>query len=232
MPGHRRLGEVRECGDQLACGAFAFGERVEQHPPVRFGDSLEDVHAFSMHIHLYRRKSIESSWHAGCVVVEYRGSGPLRRVARLLVTTRPVAWLSARYLPTIDRVVFGLTSGTVTPSALLTGLPVVEVATIGARTGLPRTVRLLGIPDGADLLLVAANFGQPTNPAWYYNLRACRRVTVTAYGTSGEYDVTELTGSQRDAGFDRALTLNPGWRRFRDRAGSRQIPVLRLAPAR
>jgi deazaflavin-dependent oxidoreductase (nitroreductase family) len=162
---------------------------------------------------------------------EFRATGLVRRGMRLLVTTRPVAWLSARYLPKFDRLAYRVTRGTVTPSALITGLPIVEMTTTGARTGQPRTVRLLGIPDGGDYLVVAANFGEKSNPAWYHNVRAFPRVTVTIGATSREYDVHELTGDQRAAGFDRALSLNPGWTRFREQAGSRDIPVLRLVTA-
>jgi deazaflavin-dependent oxidoreductase (nitroreductase family) len=146
---------------------------------------------------------------------------------RLLVTTRPIAWLSARYLPTLDRFAFRVTRGRFTPSAWVTGLPIVTMTTTGARSGRPQTVRLLGIPEGDGYLVVAANFGAGVNPAWYYNVRAHLRVTID----SGGYDVTELQDDERDAGFERALALNPGWTRFRERAGARAIPVLRLTPA-
>lgn len=158
---------------------------------------------------------------------EFASAGPLYRAVRVLVTTRPVAWLSARYLPTLDRLAFRWTGGRITPSALVTGLPVVQMTTTGARSGQPRTVRLLGIPDGRGYLVVAANFGQRSNPAWYANVRADPRVTIADTG----YEVRELHGDERDAGFDRALMLNPGWRRFQRGAGGRAIPVLRLTPS-
>lgn len=111
-------------------------------------------------------------------------------------------------------------------SAWVTGLPIVSMTTVGARTGIPRTVRLLGIPDGDGYLVIAANFGDRTNPAWYHNVLADPRVTIA----DRDFVVSELSGDDRDAGFDRALSLNPGWTRFREQAGPRQIPVLRLAP--
>ena len=162
---------------------------------------------------------------------EFDAAGLLQRRMRLLVTTRPVAWLSARYLPGLDRLAFRLTRGRVTPSAWITGLPIVQMTTVGARTGQPRTVRLLGIPHGDGYLIIAANFGEEENPAWYYNVRAHPRVTITTSATSRDYDVHELEGDERAAGFDRALLLNPGWTRFRERAVSRVIPVLRITPS-
>lgn len=145
---------------------------------------------------------------------------------RLLVTTRPVAWLSSRYLPELDRRVFGWSRGRVTLSAWVTGLPVVQLTTVGARTGRPRTVRLLGIPDGDGYLVVAANFGERSHPAWYHNVRAHPQVAIA----ERRFTARELVADEREAGFERALVLNPGWRRFREQAGPRDIPVLRLEP--
>jgi hypothetical protein len=44
----------------------------------------------------------------------------------------------------------------------------------------------------------------------------------------GTYYARELSGAERERGFQRALSLNPGWRRFQKRAGERVIPVVRL----
>lgn len=42
----------------------------------------------------------------------------------------------------------------------------------GRRSGRPRTVVLQYFPDGADLVVVAADSGLPAHPAWYLSLRA------------------------------------------------------------
>jgi deazaflavin-dependent oxidoreductase (nitroreductase family) len=159
---------------------------------------------------------------------DYAASGVFRRSIRLLVTSRPVAQLSARLLPSLDRVIYRVTQERLTFSAWVTGLPVLQLTTKGARTGEPRTARVLGIPDGDGLIIVAANFGQHANPAWYHNLRAHPRVSVVADDAEGDYYAHELSGAERERGFERALSLNPGWRRFQKRSGERAIPVIRL----
>jgi deazaflavin-dependent oxidoreductase (nitroreductase family) len=159
---------------------------------------------------------------------DYATSGVFRRSMRLLVTSRPVAQLSARLLPGLDRVIYRVTRGRLTFSAWVTGLPVLLLTTKGARTGEPRTARVLGIPDGEGFIIVAANFGQRANPAWYHNLRAHPRVSVVAADAKGTYYARELSGAERERGFQQALSLNPGWRRFQKRAGERVIPVVRL----
>jgi deazaflavin-dependent oxidoreductase (nitroreductase family) len=158
----------------------------------------------------------------------YTEAGALRRIVRQATTSRPLAWLSARILHRIDRVPYRSTRGRFTFSRWMSGLPVVMLTTTGARTGQPRTTPVLGIPAADGLVVVAANFGQHHHPAWYYNLRAHPRVSVTADGMTREYDAHELTGGERDQQFQEAVQMNPGWLRYRTWAGDRQIPVIRL----
>lgn len=159
---------------------------------------------------------------------DFGASGALRQRMRLLVTSRPVAWLSAWLLPGIDSRVYRLTRGRLTLSAWITGLPIVELMTTGARSGQRRHARVLGIPTAEGFIVIAANFGQASNPGWYHNLLAHPQVSVIADRASGEYHARELSGEERERGFQLAVALNPGWRRFKERAGSRTIPVVRL----
>jgi deazaflavin-dependent oxidoreductase (nitroreductase family) len=161
----------------------------------------------------------------------YAEAGALRRIVRLATTSRPLAWLSARILHRIDRVVYRSTRGRATFSGWMSGLPVVLLHTTGARTGSPRTSPVLGIPDGNRLIVIGANFGRPQHPAWYHNLRVHPTVSVTVDGTTREFEAHELAGDERDRKFDEAVEMNPGWLRYRSWAGERQIPVIRLDPA-
>ncbi|MBL7258375.1 nitroreductase family deazaflavin-dependent oxidoreductase [Paractinoplanes lichenicola] len=158
-------------------------------------------------------------------------AGPLRRLVRLAVTSRPLAWLSVRYLAPIDRLALRATGGRGTFSGWVSGLPVVQLTTTGARTGQRRTTPVLGVPDGDGLVVIAANFGETRHPAWYHNLRAHPQATVTHGATRRDFTAVELEGEDRDRRFAAAVRMNPGWLRFRSRAGARQIPVLRLTPA-
>lgn len=158
----------------------------------------------------------------------YASTGWVRRGVRHAVTLRPVAWLSARALPRLDRATVSLTRGRWTASGVLTGLPVVELVTIGARSGIERSSRVLGIPTETGFVLVAANFGQAANPAWYHNLVAHPQVRVIAEGEAAEYQARVLRGPERTARFEVALALNPGWRRSQMYAGDRAIPVVKL----
>lgn len=160
----------------------------------------------------------------------YDEAGWLRRGIRRTITRRPLADLSARMLPTIDRAALRLTRGRWLLSGWLTGLPVVRLVTVGARTGLDRSALVMAIPDADGLLVAAANFGSDRSPGWLHNVRTHPDVRVVVAGTERPMRAEELRGEERELGFESALRMNPSWVRFRRGAGARTIAVLRLAP--
>ena len=76
-------------------------------------------------------------------------------------------------------------------------LPIVMLTTTGARTGELRTLPVLALPVDDDLILIASNYGRPSNPGWYYNLRAQPYVTIIWRGSSVPMHARELTGDER-----------------------------------
>jgi deazaflavin-dependent oxidoreductase (nitroreductase family) len=115
-------------------------------------------------------------------------------------------------------------------SALVTGLPIIALTTTGARSGRPRTVPLVRVPDGERLILIASNWGQAKHPAWYYNVKANPQVTITRDGVTRPYVAREVVGEERAACWGRAVALYPGYRGYAERAG-REIPVVVLEGA-
>jgi deazaflavin-dependent oxidoreductase (nitroreductase family) len=67
-------------------------------------------------------------------------------------------------------VVYRVSRGRSTFTSWVTGLPIVMLTTTGARSGRQRTLPVLGVPDDGTLVVIASNYGQERNPAWYYNL--------------------------------------------------------------
>jgi deazaflavin-dependent oxidoreductase (nitroreductase family) len=152
------------------------------------------------------------------------------RAVRRAAASRPLAWLSIRVLHRVDRAWFRFSRGRTTFSAWVSGLPVAMLTTRGRRTGRDRTLPVLALPDGDGLIVIASNFGRHRHPAWYLNLRANPWAVVAMAGASRAYRARELTGAERDRGFRYGLEVNPGWSRYRQRAGDRTIPVIRLEP--
>lgn len=161
---------------------------------------------------------------------DYRDAGPMRRAIRQVAATRAVAWTSARVLHRLDGLVFRATGGRKMFSTWVSGLPVVMLTTTGARTHRSRTMPVLALRDGDRMVVIASNYGQRHNPAWYYNLRAHHQAQVWVGGRNVEMAARELAGAERERYFRRGLDINPGWARYRRRAGHRTIPVIMLEP--
>jgi deazaflavin-dependent oxidoreductase (nitroreductase family) len=142
-----------------------------------------------------------------------------------------MTWLYLRILQQADQYVYVLTRGRTTLSSWLSGLPVVMLTTIGARTGQRRTLPVLGLPDGERIVLIASNYGRRRNPSWYHNLRKNPRATVSVEGVIYEVEAHELTGEERERCFQRGVEMYPGFAVYRRWAAGRQIPVIKLDPA-
>ncbi len=147
------------------------------------------------------------------------------RTVRRVIATRPAAWLLARTIHYVDGATLRLSGGRTTASALLSGLPIIQLTTIGAKSGRPRTVPLVGIPDGERLILIASNWGQAKHPAWYYNVKANPAVTITRDGVTRPYVAREVVGEERATCWGRAVAVYPGYWGYAARAG-RLIPVV------
>jgi deazaflavin-dependent oxidoreductase (nitroreductase family) len=157
-------------------------------------------------------------------------AGLVRRAIRQLAATRGGAWVCARLLRRIDHVVFRASGGRTTFSGVVSGFPVVMLTTTGARTGRPRTMPVLALLDGQRMAVIASNYGQQHNPAWYYNLRASGQADVRIGPRTVAMTARELVGAEREQYFQRGIDLNPGWARYRSRASHRVIPVMMLEP--
>ena len=153
----------------------------------------------------------------------------MSRTVRRVIATPPAAWLLARTIHRVDGATLRLSRGRTTASALLSGLPIIQLTTIGARSGRPRTVPLVGIPDGDRLILIASNWGQTKHPAWYYNVKAHPEVKITGRDVPAErvYMAREVTGEERERCWAKAVALYPGYRGYAARAG-REIPIIVL----
>lgn len=150
---------------------------------------------------------------------------------RRFAASGPGSWLFARVLHHIDRHVYRLTGSRHTLASLVSGIPVVMLTTTGARSGMPRTVPVLGLPTADGLAVIASNFGQERHPAWYYNLLANPEGQVTVDGTSRAFHATEAQGEVRTRIWQEGLEVYPGWSQYERRAANRRIAVFVLNPA-
>lgn len=156
----------------------------------------------------------------------------LTRLFLALSSTRLGAWIMARTVLPVDRAVMALTKGRRTLSGAAAGLRIVVLMTTGARTGLPRLQPLLLIPaqgNNDSFALIASNWGQRRDPAWYFNLKANPRANCSIDGRKVECVSHEAAGAEYDMFWRQAVRLNPGYVSYSRRAG-RRIPIMVMTP--
>jgi F420H(2)-dependent quinone reductase len=106
-----------------------------------------------------------------------------------------------------------------------TGLPVVVVTMRGNKTGKVRKIAVMRVVHEGEYVLVASKGGAPTNPVWYYNLRANPdEVTIQDGAEPFPVRVREVAGDERKVWWERAVAAFPPYGEYQTRT-ERQIPV-------
>ena len=111
-----------------------------------------------------------------------------------------------------------------------TGLPVIVVTNVGARSGKVRKTPLMRVEHEGSYAAVASQGGAPSHPLWYHNLLASPRVEVQDGPKRMKMVARLLAGSERDLWWERAVAAFPPYAEYQAKT-SRQIPVFVLEPA-
>jgi deazaflavin-dependent oxidoreductase (nitroreductase family) len=112
------------------------------------------------------------------------------------------------------------------------GMPVLELTTVGRRSGQPRSVMLTSpVRDGEAIVVVASRGGDDRHPDWLLNLRAQPRVEVALRGGPRRPMVARIADeAERERLWTEITTFNPRYAAYQRRT-SREIPVVLLLPA-
>ena len=102
--------------------------------------------------------------------------------------------------------------------------------TIGAKSGQTRTNPVAYTTDGDHLIIIASKGGAPTNPDWYYNIKANPMVTVELGREKFQARAVIAKGAERDRLFTQMAGAMPGFAQYQ-RKTDRQIPVIVLERA-
>jgi len=154
----------------------------------------------------------------------------LRRGCVVLASTRPVAVLANKALHSMDRFALRLTGGKSNLTSWLIGVPTLWLTTTGAKSGLARTVPLLGIPIGDDLALLGTRFGQKASPAWVHNLEAEPRAVVAYRGVEVRAWARSAEPDESSAIWESVATVYSGALDYAERATHRRIRAFVLEP--
>jgi deazaflavin-dependent oxidoreductase (nitroreductase family) len=115
-------------------------------------------------------------------------------------------------------------------SAVRKAVPVCLLTTIGRKSGQPRTVPLVYLRDGANLVVVASQGGLPGNPQWYYNVAANPEVQIEIGRRRSAYRARIADLAERAELWPRLVALYADFASYQEWT-DREIPVVICAPA-
>lgn len=110
-------------------------------------------------------------------------------------------------------------------------MPVIEVTTIGRKSGEPRSI-MLTTPwrDGDRMAIIASAGGNDSHPAWFLNLRETPTVTVRDRESTRTMTARITDGDERSEIWDTVASRYENYAGYQAKT-DREIPVVILEPA-
>ena len=111
------------------------------------------------------------------------------------------------------------------------GMPMLILATTGAKSGQRRTT-VLSTPliDGDTVCLVASFGGDDRNPAWFHNVVAHPEVEITLHNETRKMVARVPEGTEREQLWERITAAHDNYAGYQKKT-DRTIPVVVLEPA-
>lgn len=106
------------------------------------------------------------------------------------------------------------------------GLPMLLLHTTGAKSGAERINPLAYQPLEDGWAVFASKAGAPTNPDWYYNVRANGEVTIEVGTETIEGTAHIAEGDEREQIWSRQKEAIPTFAEYEESAAPREIPVI------
>jgi deazaflavin-dependent oxidoreductase (nitroreductase family) len=130
---------------------------------------------------------------------------------------------------TLHRGLLAVTRGRIGWTGL--GMPVLELTTVGRRSGRPHSVMLTSpLQEGETLVLVASRGGDDHHPAWFLNLRDHPDVEVAVQGGPKQPMRARIAGpDERARLWPRVIADHRNYEGYQ-RKTSREIPLVILEP--
>jgi deazaflavin-dependent oxidoreductase (nitroreductase family) len=128
----------------------------------------------------------------------------------------------------VHRTIVHVTGGRVLNS--VAGMPVVDLHTVGRKSGLPRSTMLTApLIDGDRIVLVASKGGDDRDPDWYRNLVAHPEIELTMAGRRRPMRARRASQEEKAELWPRMVAAYPGYGGYQRRA-DRDIPLVICEP--
>jgi len=113
----------------------------------------------------------------------------------------------------------------------LAHMPVLELTTIGRKSGQPRSVMLTSpLQEGDTIVVVASRGGDDTHPAWFLNLRDNPKVEVSLRGQAKQPMTARIAGAEERARLWPIVTRDHANYAGYQKKTEREIPLVLLEP--
>lgn len=133
-----------------------------------------------------------------------------------------------RAFASLNRVLYRLSGGSIGGS--MRGAPILLLTTTGRKTGKRRTMPLLYLRDGENLVVTGSKGGDPRHPAWFLNLRASPEVEIEIGRERRAMRARVAHGEERQLLWTRLVEMYSSYADYQ-RKTTREIPVIVLEPA-
>lgn len=160
----------------------------------------------------------------------YHDAHWFHRWIRTFASTPFGIWFGSNFLHYLDGLVMYLSRGQTSLSNWISGLPIVLLTSTGAKSGLSRSVPLVGIEDGKKWILVASSWGRQRHPGWYYNLLKHPEAKLTTPSGEATYNVHLADNEEFELYWEKAIHLYPGYAIYQKSARHRTIALFVLQP--
>jgi len=109
------------------------------------------------------------------------------------------------------------------------GASLLLIHSTGAKSGKVRVNPVMYLKDGDRYLVFASKGGAPTNPDWYYNLKAHPDAKIEVGDDTLDARAEEIKGPEHDRLYAKQASLYPNFGEYQ-RQTKRIIPVVAFTP--
>src|SRR6185503_12927915 len=128
-------------------------------------------------------------------------------------------------LTTIHTFIYSSTNGAI--GGRMVNCPVLLLTTKGRKTNKQRTVPLLYLADGDNVVLVASNGGATKHPTWWLNLQSNPEAQIQLRGIKRRVRAEESNADEKQRLWPMLTAMYPGYKRYQE-ITNRDIPVVIL----